>query len=305
MPPVTSLDAAYIKSSLSHAGLFLSVGPVVYQIKSNLPIVAEGLAKLYSDYPLPTTQEFSDHLIAINRQGILRNIVGSRVNFSYDHTHPFDGMTLGQAYAFLEWGMNWCISVHHNEYLKIHAAVLAKNGKAIVMPGEPGAGKSTLSAALMLKGWRLLSDEHALIKLDEPKVVPLCRPVSLKNESIEIIQSFDNSAVFGPASLDTHKGRVAHLKADIHPDSHDANAIKVTRLIFPRFVPNAKTNLSPKTRAESFMRAAEQSFNYSTLGQQGFFSMKGLVSACECSEFIYSDLDSAVALFEQLDMVTA
>ncbi|MCP5302906.1 MAG: hypothetical protein H7A03_07095 [Pseudomonadales bacterium] len=119
------------------------------------------------------------------------------------------------------------------------------------MPGQPGAGKSTLSAALMLNGWRLLSDEHALIKLDEPKVVPLCRPVSLKNESIEIIQSFDKSAVFGPASLDTHKGRVAHLKADIHPDSHDVNAIKVTRLIFPRFVPNAKTNLSPKTRAES------------------------------------------------------
>lgn len=286
---------------MSQAGLLLTVGPVVYRIRSKLPVIAEGLSRLYSGFPQPETTDYSDHEISIDKKGWLRNLIGSQVNFRYDHTYPFAGMTMGQAYAFLEWGMNWCISIHHNEYLKIHAAVLAKNGKAIIMPGAPGSGKSTLSAALTLRGWRLLSDEHALVRLDQAKVVPLCRPVSLKNESIEVIKAFDPDAVFGPASLDTHKGRVVHLKADMHPQSHNSSALDVGRMIFPRYVAGAKTSFMPKTRAESFMRAAEQSFNYSMLGKRGFHAMKGLVSVCECSEFIYSDLDEAVELFEKLD----
>ena len=85
----------------------------------------------------------------------------------------------------------------------------------IIMPGVPGAGKSTLCAALGLTGWRILSDEHALIQPGTAQVVPLCRPVSLKNESIEVIRSFDPGAIFGPVSKDTHKGTVAHMKADL------------------------------------------------------------------------------------------
>ena len=296
------LDRDFIQSSLQSGGLLLAVGPVVYRIKSRLPVIAEGLAKLYADYPGMPESYFSDHEISLNKKGIFGRLVSPKVYFGYDHTFPFAGMTLGQAYAFLEWGMNWCISVHHNEYLKIHAAVVAKNGKAVVMPGQPGAGKSTLSAALTLRGWRLLSDEHALIQLCSPKVVPVCRPVSLKNESIDIIKSFDNDAVFGPVSLDTHKGKVSHLKADLHPDSHKLEPLEVAKIVFPRYVPDAKTTLSRKSKAEIFMRAAEQSFNYSLHGLRGFHAMKNLVSVSECSELIYSDLDSAVQLFEKFEL---
>lgn len=87
------------------------------------------------------------------------------------------------AYAFLEWGMNWCVSVTANEYLKLHAAVVAKDGIVLLMPGLPGAGKSTLCAALALHGWRVLSDEHALVVPGTANIVPLPRPISLKNAS--------------------------------------------------------------------------------------------------------------------------
>jgi len=70
----------------------------------------------------------------------------------------------------------------------LHAAVLEKNGRAVVLPGDPGAGKSTLTAALMLSGWRLLSDEITLVDRDDGLLVGLARPVSLKNASIDVIQ---------------------------------------------------------------------------------------------------------------------
>jgi serine kinase of HPr protein (carbohydrate metabolism regulator) len=52
-------------------------------------------------------------------------------------------------------------------------------GKGVLLSAVSGSGKSTLSAELALNGWRLLSDELALID-SEVKLVPLTRPVSLK-----------------------------------------------------------------------------------------------------------------------------
>ena len=76
--------------------------------------------------------------------------------FFFDKKKPFDTIPTGQAYAFLEWGMNWCVSLHANEYLKLHAAAVSREDATIIMPGVPGSGKSTLCAALGLNGWRIL-----------------------------------------------------------------------------------------------------------------------------------------------------
>lgn len=41
----------------------------------------------------------------------------------------------------------------------LHGAVMSKDGISICIVGDPGAGKSTLSTALMLKGWKILTDD--------------------------------------------------------------------------------------------------------------------------------------------------
>ena len=162
------------------------------------------------------------------------------------------------------------------------------------MPGVPGAGKSTLCAAMGLTGWRILSDEHALIPPGTAEVVPLCRPVSLKNESISVIQSFDPNAVFGPVSKDTHKGTVAHVKGDLAPDSHDSGALPARIMMFPRYSKDEQQRLSPRLRTESFILAAYHSFNYSLLGEAGFQAMKTLIDSVECYDLVYRDLDWAL-----------
>jgi len=187
-----------------------------------------------------------------------------------------------------------------NEYLKLHAAVVAKDNGAIVMPGVPGAGKSTLCAALALSGWRVLSDEHALIPPGSAEVVPLCRPISLKNESIPLIKAFDRNAIFGPVSDDTHKGSVAHMKADLHPDSHNRNQLPVRAMVFPQYSASDPQRLSQRPKSESFILAAYHSFNYSLLGSLGFQSMVKLIDAVECYDLIYHDLDWAIKSMDEL-----
>jgi hypothetical protein len=47
--------------------------------------------------------------------------------------------------------------------LSFHAAALARNGRAILIMADKGAGKSTLSWALQRKGWQLLADDLARV----------------------------------------------------------------------------------------------------------------------------------------------
>ena len=299
MPQIGDLAGNAFSNLLREGGLHFCVGPYVYSLQSNVAKVSEGLQVLYAGFPLATRHDFSDYRASVCQSGLTARL-RRQVQFLFEHQRLFGAIPLDQAYAFLEWGMNWCVSVHANEYLKLHAAVVAKDNGAIVMPGVPGAGKSTLCAALALSGWRVLSDEHALIPPGSAEVVPLCRPVSLKNESIPLIKAFDRNAIFGPVSDDTHKGSVAHMKADLHPDSHNRDQLPVRAMVFPQYSASDPQRLSQRPKSESFILAAYHSFNYSLLGSLGFQSMVKLIDAVECYDLIYHDLDWAIKSMDEL-----
>lgn len=293
MQAVNQLTEEQFGKQLSTDGLALHVGPYIYSVQSNLPAVAAGMRILYRDFQLADPDQFVDYTLGIIQESPLQQLRG-KVQFLFDGVRHFDPLPTGQAYAFLEWGMNWCVSLHANEYLKLHAATLSKNGATIIMPGVPGSGKSTLCAALGLEGWRILSDEHAMVIPGTVNVVPLCRPVSLKNESIEVIRKFSPDAVFGPTSKETHKGRVAHMKADLHPNSHDKSPLPAEWMIFPRFSLEEPQQLTPRQRTDSFILAAYHSFNYSLLCEAGFAAMEQLIGSVACYDLVYHDLNWAV-----------
>lgn len=293
------LSAKEIAERLADPGIAIKVGPYNYKIQSNVPVVAQGITQLYSDFELASAEEFIDYNVALQSRGIWQQL-RKESQFLFDEQSPFDAIPAGQAYAFLEWGMNWCVSLHTNEYLKLHAAVLARGETAAIFPGVPGAGKSTLCAALGLSGWRILSDEHAMLPPHTTDVIPLCRPVSLKNESIDVIKAFSSDAIIGPVSKETHKGVVAHMKADLHANSHDSTPLKASAMIFPTYSKEEQQRLVPRRRSESFILAAYHSFNYSLLCETGFESMRTLVANVNCYDLFYHDLDWAINALDQL-----
>ncbi len=299
MQLLSHLSADDFHQRLKRGQMPLRVGPYIYNVQSNVPAVAAGLEVLYADFQLAQPSDFVDFNVAILRGGLSHRMRGE-AEFIFDGKSPFDTIPTGQAYAFLEWGMNWCVSLHTNEYLKLHAAAVAMGDSAIIMPGIPGAGKSTLCAALGLSGWRVLSDEHAMIPPNTAEIVPLCRPVSLKNESIEVIRAFSSSAVFGPVSKKTHKGVVAHLKADLQPDSHKMENVKATAMIFPRYAKDETQQFTQRRRTDSFILAAYHAFNYSLLSEVGFEAMRTLIDNVDCYDLVYHDLNWAVARVNDL-----
>ena len=196
--------------------------------------------------------------------------------------------------------MNWCISTQAHQYLIFHAATVERNGRAVIMPAPSGSGKSTLCAALIHRGWRLISDELTLISLSDQTVQPLVRPVSLKNKSIAIIQAYVPEAVMSDVTLDTVKGTVAHMKV---PDAHIVDmAIPSTPtwVIFPKYVANAAPQLTPVSKAQTLVELAKNSFNYGLHGNAGFNALGRLLDSCDCFSFEYSQLDDAMEAFNSL-----
>jgi HprK-related kinase A len=300
MSPLSSLATLALRAALHDGRLCLRTGVFSVRVRSAIPAVADALQLLYADYPAEVGAEFADFHVHLRRPQNLRRWFWPQVEFDMEGPGPFLPLPLVQAFPMFEWVCNWYISSRAHSYLMVHAAAVEKGGRVAVLPAPPGSGKSTLCAALVCSGWRLLSDELTLIRLSDGAIQPVPRPVSLKNASIGVIRDFAHEAVFSPEVSDTAKGTIAHLKA---PGDSVRRANETARpgwIVFPRYVAEADLLLEPITPARTFIRVAENCFNYGLLGRAGFDALGGLADAAPGFDLSYSRLDEAMALFDQL-----
>ncbi len=297
---VAELQEKELAGLLAGPGLRLRTGPVVTRIQSQLPAVVQGIALHYADHSVEEPEGFADFHVRLALPCNVRRWLQPQVLFRFDGAPPFLPLPADQAFPMLEWGLNWCVSAHCHQYLVVHAAVVERRDRALVLPGPPGYGKSTLCAGLVSRGWRLLSDELTLIDPQSGDVVPLTRPVSLKNDSIEVIRRFSPGAVLGPTVRDTLKGSVAHLKAPAESVRRATEPARPRWIVLPRYEPGAAARLKPLPKGRAFMQLADNAFNYNLHGRRGFEVLAQIIEACACYEFAYGNLDEAVKVYDEL-----
>ncbi len=285
-------------TALAGEGIVLETGPFKTRVRSRIPAVARAIGHLYSAYPRSTNEPFADFHVELRPSGTIRRWVRPQVLFFVDGRRPFTPLPLVQAPAMLEWGLNWCIYNHAHSYLIIHAAVVADGSNALILPAPPGSGKSTLCAALVSRGWRLLSDELALIVPGSAEVWPVPRPISLKNRSIEVISEFAPDASFGEIMNDTAKGRVAHIRAPGDSVRRMRESAIVRWIIFPQYTPQPGNQLTAVPRAEALMGLSDSAVNFSLLGELGFATAADLVETSGCYSLQFDDLDAAVCAID-------
>ena len=65
--------------------------------------------------------------------------------------------------------------------LTVHAAVVVRDGVGLVIPGRSGAGKTTLTVALLKLGWRYASDEVLALDWETGALAAYPRPLGISN----------------------------------------------------------------------------------------------------------------------------
>jgi hypothetical protein len=151
------------------------------------------------------------------------------------------------------------------------------------------------------RGWRLLTDELTLIDTETLSVIPIARPISLKNESIGVIQRFAREAVFGPLSPNTVKGTIRHVRPPPESVVRLNQPSKLAWCVFPSFRAQGGLTARGAPRGQAFMRIAASSVNYAMLGERGFSALSEIMDGLKCHDFEYSDLKEAVGWFNELN----
>lgn len=289
-----------LRGQLADQGLEVDFGLVRVRIRSDLPTLAERLQRLYGHYPLAVESRFCDVSVTLQRVAGLRRHLRAQVQLIVDGTLPFEPYPADTDLPLLEWGMNWCIAQRCHHVLLLHAGVVERAGAAILLPALPGSGKSTLTAALTLSGWRFLADEFGAVRLSDSALLPVVRPIGLKNESIEVIRAFSAEAVLGPSFPKTHKGTVAHVAANAASVAKRHEPARAVAVVFPKYAAGVSTELEEVPRARAFAKLAANSFNYELLGPKSFVAMGRLIEQVRCYRLTYSRLEEALAWLADL-----
>lgn len=297
---VGDLAAQEFAARLARGRLEVRIGPFDLRVTGRARGLAEPLHVLYRDYPLLEGERVLHGHVEV--RDVLRWLPRPRraIRFEVDGRAPHEDMPAGQALPVLEWGINLVIALRYHCFLMLHAAVLERGGRALLLPAWPGHGKTTLCAALAHRGWRLLSDEFGLVRPGTRDLVPVPRPMPLKNASIEVIRQFAPQAFIGPTIPGTRKGTIAHVRSPAGSVARAGEPAPAGWIVFPRWQAGAALTLEAMSRSEGYMQLATNAFNYEMLGEAGFDTVRDLVGGARCHRLVYSDLDEAVRALDAL-----
>jgi hypothetical protein len=187
------------------------------------------------------------------------------------------------------------VSARLTRRLLLHAAVLTRNGKTVLFPGEAGSGKSTLAAALSTRGWSYLSDELAVIDPDSGRVEPFLLPIGLKERSTTPLLPFIPNLASRPLHLRADGQRVRYVM----PEALCSEArSRVSAMVFPTFNENHPLQWAPLTHLASLERLAATGSSERPLRSNDIECLMGLAQGPSAA-VVYSELAAAVELIEE------
>lgn len=288
-----------LQARLAGRGLVLDLGAAQVRLRAHEHThrygVAEALQCVYHAFDVADDDRFCVASAQLCPGHGVRRWLRPQVEFIADGELLFEPFPADTHLPLIEWGLNYLLADRLNAFLLLHAGVVERHGRAIVLPALPGSGKSTLTAALTQRGFRLLSDEFGVVQLKNNTVLPLLRPVSLKNASIELIRNDSSDAVIGPSYAKTRKGTVAHLAPTREAVLRRHEPATPALVVFPKYDPAVTLHVEPMMKSRAFTKLAVNSFNYEILGRAGFDAVAALLESSACYRLIYNNLDQAVA----------
>jgi HprK-related kinase A len=277
----------------------LQIGPARFRVGSAWRGPMQSLSRLYAGYP--GVEGACDFTVRLEPDGAWRKYVRPSIAVRGDHVLPGAApLALRHGLLAAEMGMNLQMALGERRFLLLHASTVEREGRAILMTGESGAGKSTLAALLGERGWRLMGDEFALLQPDTGLLHPFPRAVSLKNESIAIVEAFVGPERWGPVLADTPKGTIRHFRPNADAIARMMEPARPSLILFPRFGADLPSAIREVGTAEAFVRLTQASTNYVNLGETGFRTLTDLVTHVPALAVDYASTEAAIELVTQL-----
>ena len=169
----------------------------------------------------------------------------------------------------------------------LHAASVSKNERALVIPANSGAGKSTFTTWLAANGFEYLTDELILVD-DDAMIEGIARPIQIKSNGLDAISHLivDDDLV--------QKGNFANaLPVACLGGSKVAEARqKLALFVFPKYTKGGAYRFERLSSAEAGMRLMANHVNARNLEGHGFRAMMEIIRNTQCYSLEYGGFDT-------------
>ena len=132
--------------------------------------------------------------------------------------------------------------------LWLHAAAVERDGTAMLLAGPSGQGKSTLTSLLCRRGWRMMSDDVAPVRMDRNEVVSFCQTPVMRIPRDRV--------------LEPHKrvGLVRH-RVELAPHELRQGPAPIRSIGFLAFSPGSSLIVTRLTKGETALELLRNSIN--------------------------------------------
>lgn len=210
----------------------------------------------------------------------------------------FKRPTLTDAANFLMGEVVFHLIENNQNYMAVHAALLSDKRGGILIPGESGNGKSSLSIWMTKNGYHYHTDELVLIKSGSLQTRVFTRPFNIKAHGIEAISTLiDLDTIKPEASRGDFITMIPHRA--LNPDFIQQSP-EISRILFPKFAKsgdNTLTTLSPAAAGIELMKTHVIARN---LPGHGFEQLLDIVKSVPAFKLNYNHFDALPDLLSDL-----
>lgn len=245
--------------------------------------MADLLGDLYAPLRVPGTAE---HVLSISSTAPPPASASPRWEVHLDGTRLIRTEAASIAFRHLLFEANRHAIDDTPDLVLVHASAAVLDGRAIVMPGPMGAGKSTLVAALVRAGLGYVTDEIVALDPATGVVVPYPKYLSL-----------------GPAL----EHLVPEVRAGLHTVVGDQRLVSPEALrpgavappapprvvVFPRYERDATTAVTRLRPAAALAHLAQHAFHLDHDGPRVMATLAAAVERSSCFEMVSGDVDEA------------
>ena len=204
---------------------------------------------------------------------------------------------------FLEWIINSLVvraSWGQDRYCLLHAAVVVKGRKGILISGRSGSGKSSLSLALMYRhGYQYLTDEIACWDTETEKFVAYPKAIMLKERGFLRFQQTYPQLQTQMWDSKRFSQKVCFFTPTKQSPSRVRKTAKIHMVIFPRYRERESLRVSSLPKAQALLFLQKERFDSVGFGEEDFDKLSGLLSGASVSKILYHNV------FEAADMIDA
>lgn len=171
-------------------------------------------------------------------------------------------------------------------YFTLHATALEKNGRAILIPGNSGRGKTTAFISLLRSGYRCLSDDHPLVRENGNglEILPFLEKVDVTEGTIRHFPELQtaNSLLYPGLR------KRFFLVEEIYPHG-TGSASKPGLILFPEIINDSQSVLDPVSGNYAFDRLIREAKWTRGRGaaKQEFQILSRLVAQSSCYRLLF------------------